>query len=284
VAEQRILATLDASQRSALDASIAESEVVATLVSRDLHDVVASLSRFDPSGEHLKVVDEEFRVKGTASLARAFREAAAFDGDVDSRAVLARIKDRVRFSIQVPEDGYSATVAAALAALRERGYQVSELVSFWGTGGRHNGLNVTLHDRNQFTIELQFPTPLSRTIGKQTHALYEISRLKGGQAVERVAAFLRILEINKANGITDHQPAGLERLGEMRKVNTSLTRWIAKEPLVWEGYRRWLERNGMTFEQALEHHGLTPQDVLDGDRSDAASERLGLQLPGRAEE
>ena len=283
MAEQRILATLGASHRSALDASIVESEAVATRVSQDLHDVVAALRRFQATGK-LTVVDEEFRVKGAASLARAFREAAAFDGDVDSQAVLAQSKDRVRFSIQVPEDGYVTTVAAALAGLRERGYEVSEVVSFWGAGGRHSGLNVTLRDQNQFMIELRFPTPLSRVVGQQTRALYEISRLKGGQAVERVAAFLRILEINKAAGITGHQPAGLERLGETRNVDTSLTHWIALEPRVWEGYRRWLTRNGMTFEQALEHHGLTVQDVLDGDRPDAARERLGLQLPSRPEE
>jgi hypothetical protein len=241
---------------------------VAAAVSADLHGIVASLggsAGTDPA----QVVDEQHRVKGLASLARKFAEAFESRG-TEPDDFLAEVNDRVRFSIQTSEQGYGETVQQALDMLRDLGYEIDpdeDIKNFWEPGNRHNGVNVTARTPDGFVIEIQFPTEVSRSLGKQTHDLYEIIRLTTADPAARVEAFLEILQLNKQFGISQQMPEGLESLPPA--VDTSLARWVERNPEVWAEYQQMLEEQGRTFADVVAERGLYPGDF-------PRAERLGL--------
>ena len=125
--EERILATLTGDERKAIDKSALDSEKVAARISTDMHEVAASLG-------NAEVVDEQYRVKSVASLARKFKEREATRA-ITLDSFLETANDRVRFSIACDEQGYGRTVQAALNQFAARGYTVEEVASFWGMAG-----------------------------------------------------------------------------------------------------------------------------------------------------
>src|SRR6185503_5313840 len=102
--ERLALESLPSEQRRFLDRSITESSKIAAKVSGDLHRVLYELPTGDID-ERPMIVDEDKRVKTIGSLARKFK--GRFEtGTASPGEILAKIKDRVRFSIQVPEPTY----------------------------------------------------------------------------------------------------------------------------------------------------------------------------------
>ncbi|GGQ45489.1 toxin glutamine deamidase domain-containing protein [Couchioplanes azureus] len=274
-AEHKLLASLTPSQRQALQHALGEAQAVAETELTRMHTLAAEVGG--------QVVDEQHRVKSLPSLARKFakREATRATG-IDR--FLRTSNDRVRFSIQIQEDGYVETLHRILSNLDSQGYQIHEIASFWGDGrGRHNGLNITMTNPDGFRMELQIPTEQSRRVGKLTHELYEIVRIDSEDitGIERVEAFLAILAINKMCGMTAHQPASLDAVDAIVPVDTSLVRWATRsagrEP--WIEYRRALASDSMTFHEALHHWTLVPQDIPGIERLEPADERADLRIP-----
>ncbi|MCY1143988.1 toxin glutamine deamidase domain-containing protein [Actinoplanes sp. Pm04-4] len=254
-AERQAFESLPPEHRATFIASVAVSHEVATRVSTDLHRVVEAI----PSGD-ARVVDEEHNVKSAESLGRKLLEDFSFEG-AGPEQYLAEVKDRVRFSVEVPEAGYGQTVACVLDQLHRLGYRTTSAASFWADHGRHNGLNVWLTDPHGFRVEVQFPTPLSRQVGKETHVSYEVMRFGGSTSWERVDAFLQILSINKEACIYDHRPSDLHLLHPLREKTTTLAAWLKSEQETLAQYRAALSAQGKSFEDHIRQHGLSRDDV-----------------------
>ncbi|MEU7903854.1 toxin glutamine deamidase domain-containing protein [Actinoplanes sp. NPDC049118] len=280
-AERQLLRSLPADDRQAIEESVREAEPVAARISAQLHEVVAELN---DGGLHasMEVVHEEHRVKTADSLARSFAVESEFEM-LDVSEFLSGVKDRVRFSVQLSEEGYVDAVESVLGRLGELGFQTDRIVNFWNGGGRHNGLNVTLRDSEGFLFELQFPTEISLSISDDTHLHYETLRLKLAPAHLRVDAFLKMLAMNKERYVASHQPDQLDRLPIDKTVDTTFERFIADEPSVWRTYALDLDRQSTSVEEALNHYGLTYDEVFPGTRSDDEDGRREIRLSGGPE-
>jgi hypothetical protein len=277
-AEREILESLRPEDRAKLEASMDRSRTVADRALTELRDIAATLGKVDREDQP-KVVDEKHRVKELTSLARKFAEKFQLE-QVTADDFLAQAKDRVRFSVQVPEADYGRTVRSVLDSLVDRGYTVAGQASFWSGAGRHNGLNVNLVDAEGFRIEVQFPTEFSRTIGKETHHLYEIVRLMDETPTARVEAFLDILAVNKADDISAHLPTDLDALGKVRTIDTTFVAWTEQEPAVWANYLSIQGESAVPFISVLEQRGLDLGDFPGISRLDITSDQLGVQLSG----
>nr|WP_221380571.1 toxin glutamine deamidase domain-containing protein [Actinoplanes polyasparticus] len=258
--EQPAFDSLTPDQRTALSAAMSDADRVAEQVSRDLGAVVQALDH-----NAARLVGEEHRVKSVESLSRKFLE--AFEtGNVGLDEFISRVKDRVRFSVETPEENYGRTVTQVLAGLRELGYERASAASFWADHGRHNGLNVWLTTQEGFRIEVQFPTPLSQEVGTKTHDSYETVRLGHKPAYQRVNAFLEILATNKRLDIYAHRPTDLHLIIDVKEKVTTLAGWLRSEPSTLAQYKKDLRTRGISFENELQRHGLGLDDVpgLDG--------------------
>jgi hypothetical protein len=280
-AESQILNSLEPEHRAVLAASYVESSAVAEVTLRELREISATVQIRD-GDDQPTVVDEEHRVKKLESLARKFNERHEATG-ISAEDFLRSANDRVRFSVKIPENNYGDYASKLIAELESRGYQVEEAASFWSESGRHNGLNLTLTNADGFRLELQFPTELSRAVGKHTHDLYEIVRLPASRATgsERVAAFLDIRAINKRWNIAAHQPQDLEAIPGLVHVDTSFARWAnGKGTVAWSEYLRNLDVQGTSLAEELAQRGLTPTDILGVHRSDLHDDQAALRLSG----
>ncbi|GAA0451238.1 hypothetical protein Ade02nite_76150 [Paractinoplanes deccanensis] len=263
-AERLAFESLPTSEQRTLNDSYVRSLAIADRVLGDIRDVISSLPAA-PETERLRVVDEQHRAKTVNSLARAFlQHAPVFNTTLDD--FIAAQKDLVRFSIEVPLAGYGRSVALVLEALESSGYSVTKILSFWGDGlGRHNGLNVSLADPQGHLFELQFPTPLSRAVGKDTHRLYARVRNERFTPEERVEALLQIFSINRERGLPDNQPSDLDILDQAFPVtqkDTGLATWIGANRGIWHDYLRTLDAGGGSLDRALARHNLRYSDVM----------------------
>ena len=258
-----------------IDALVADAREVADGALHEIAAVVDELTEFGCT-HRPDVVDTVHRVKSATSLARAYVLAEDEAGDV-GKFVEAQ-KDRVRFAVQVDADGYVKSVSATLEALRARGFRSEKMVNFWGINGRHNGLNVTLRSPSGFLMELQFPTPESRSVGKQTHAYYEIVRVEDAPIELRVDAFMRMLRLNKIHGILTSQPSAVRTLRPDKNVDSSLASWLNGRTELIADYQGWLASHGLSLPDMLERHGLSVSDTLRDTRSDYGSYSATLLL------
>jgi hypothetical protein len=143
---------------------------------------------------------------------------------------------------------------------------VGKVLSFWGTGsGRHNGLNVTLTSPDGRLMEVQFPTPLSRQVGKMTHLLYQRVRTARFSPEQRIEALLSIISINHRYRMPEHQPDGLgelTRFARFTALETSFASWIRSRPHTWNRYLASMAAAGVSLESRLAAHNL-PDDLLE---------------------
>lgn len=256
-----MLASLPVSDRAVIARAVADAERVAARVAPDIHAVARAL----------RVADEEHRVKTAASIARKVVTQRAVRR-ISADHVVAGLKDRVRFAIETPEQNYGVLVKSALDDLAARGYAMRTMESFWGDGEirRHYGLNVALVDPAGFALELQFPTPASRAVGKQAHDLDEILRVRAEAGFEyaHAQAFLNILAINKKAGMAHRQPEQLALLPQVIRIDSTLTRWLAQPRgrIAWKRFLRWVEAESGGFDRYLTGIGLTRADIPEAGR------------------
>ncbi|MFI7545947.1 toxin glutamine deamidase domain-containing protein [Actinoplanes sp. NPDC049599] len=284
-AEERQLAALESEHRAIIEESVDQAVHDAARLQVTLEAVVRSVN--EASGLDLaRLVGVENSFKTKSSLARAFAAEYEAEGMLPAD-FLEKTKDRVRFSIQLPEVGYEANALAALTELRGNGHTVKKVVNFWRGDGRHNGLNTTVIDPEGVVYELQFPTELSRAIGDQTHLLYEVVRHPEAPTACLVDAFLRIVAINKREGIADRLPDSLSALTRLdgvgwKDVDSTFQNWVANNDEEWESYLRDLQAEGSSFDRILDRTGLSRADVLDSMGSDD-DDRPAARLPGDPE-
>jgi len=254
---------IDAVNAARVDADVIIGDI------RQIIDEINSGQNF-PGSLPLALLGVENCVKGSSSLARKFLvDFGAFGIDLSS--ALGEINDIVRFSVRCPDgDSYGTAVEGVLGGLESRGHQVESGKVFWRSGNRYYGCNVTLTSPGGRTYELQFPTSISWSVGKQTHAAYELVRDVSVEFSQRVGAFLEILALNRKSGLAGNLPGSLDsllvRFGEP-KFN-GFAKWfsvVESSGLLQAGIRRkylgWLESGGLTFSDILVAHGLGQEDV-----------------------
>ena len=262
-AEHQALESLSTNQRRLLDEAERTSREVADRILRDLSEVTTELNpSADPEGP--KLVKTESRVKEQGSIARTYLAESPLDRS-GLASFLADMKDRVRFTVQVPEGQYGSVVNTTLRSMASRGYAVKDFANFWGSRGRHSGLNVTLVDPTNTLVEVQFPTRLSFEVGEDTHDDYKKFRESRFSFSERVDAFLSILRKAKERELYDHMPAGLDLLPPMRPKDTSFGRWVRRNSGFWQAYLDDLAAEGRSFAEVLESYGLTQGDAFPGE-------------------
>ncbi|MEV6635273.1 toxin glutamine deamidase domain-containing protein [Actinoplanes sp. NPDC051470] len=258
-AERRAFESLPETVRNAL---IADNATCRDIADRTLSDLESIVARLNPDGSRYGplLYGTANRVKTPESIARTIATEVKA-GNINLPRTLAEMKDRVRFTIQVGEENYVDSVTTVLDMLTESGYSVVRKVNFWGHGGRHNGLNISVKDQTGTLIEIQFPTELSRKINIKTHKYYEIIRQDDFDIAKKIHAFLKMLAINKRAGMSSHQPAGLDTLQFSKTVDSSFTKWINELPDQWELYNAKLATRGKSFDSVLRRYGLDRSDL-----------------------
>ncbi len=287
--EQQALDSLNPHDREAILNAVGEHTVeLATEVRTTLRDLADKLDRqLHPEGEpvelnpdgskppdHVQMVGEKYMVKGAGSLARKFLGEVAearVSGDRPPTVeeFLDNANDIVRFSMQVPTEGYTGErVLSVLEDLNTQGYRAENgaeidpqevAKNFWREGNRFYGLNVTLREPStRHLMELQFPSERSYEAGKLTHDFYEIVRQDRFTPEERVNAFLEIMRVNKEFELPTSLPPDLNGLPEAKY--TSFADWAAKDPALWADYKLTLAQRGETFQQVTGRYDLGVED------------------------
>ncbi|MFV2088604.1 toxin glutamine deamidase domain-containing protein, partial [Micromonospora sp. LOL_021] len=263
---------LSDAERQELEHGVAAAGDSAQAIQATLDDVLVGLRTMsDLTGvQELRLLGTEYRVKDPESLARKFVTEHRPVGD-DIPAALAVINDVVRFSVQTPAGpAYGTAVDRVLSGLESAHHQVVTGKVFWHLGNRFYGLNATLRSSEGQLYEIQFPTEASWRVGKATHGLYEVLRDRDSHSADRVNAFLDILALNKAAGLADGLPGGLDVLANRfgpAQFN-GLAAWLGKldsgtapDNTVRQRYGEWLTTTRQTLVDVLTARGLDYTDV-----------------------
>ncbi|MFE9188780.1 toxin glutamine deamidase domain-containing protein [Micromonospora sp. NPDC007208] len=219
-------------------------------------NVTDALGLSDPI--HLR--DREYRVKGLESLARKYLDEARV-ATIDATDFVASVNDVLRFCFELPSGRhYSNAVDLVLAGLTEAGFSVptSACKNFWHEGNRFYGLNCTLRSPDGMLIELQLHTSVSREAWLTTHEEYEVLRRPSNSPERRVDALLRMLSANRARGLPDALPGGLDL--RFPAKDATFAKWISQNADVWREYRAWLTRQGTSLAQVVQGLGLRSRD------------------------
>lgn len=85
--------------------------------------------------------------------------------------------DLVRYTQLCEHDKIAETAKSTLSALKEKGYEITEVDNKWmDKGSTYKGLHIAAKDRNGQTFELQIHSPESMMVKEQNHVQYEVSR------------------------------------------------------------------------------------------------------------
>ncbi|WP_410820382.1 toxin glutamine deamidase domain-containing protein [Micromonospora sp. 050-3] len=219
-------------------------------------NVTAALGLDEP----IRLRDREYRVKGLESLARKYLDEARI-ATIDATDFAASVNDVLRFCFEMPAgQRYSNAVDLVLAGLTEAGFSVptSACKNFWRQGNRFYGLNCTLRSPDGMLIELQLHTAVSREAWLATHEEYEILRRPSNGPERRVHALLRMISVNRANGLPDALPSGLDL--RFPAKDATFAKWISQNVDVWREYRAWLTSQGTSLAQVVQGLRLGSRD------------------------
>jgi hypothetical protein len=151
------MGTLTPDQARAADALVQQARAVEPRITASVADVAQAAGG--------RLVGDTCRLKSADSVRRKLAENLA--GDVPLREAVATMKDSVRYSIGLPDAGYTAGVETAIRHLVEQGFRPADFRSRWdgpGTGG----LFTTWSDPHTGQLfEVQFHTDASY---QATHA------------------------------------------------------------------------------------------------------------------
>ncbi len=293
-----------------LSRAVEAAQEIADQALLDLNVVIDNVNSTMP-GPDLEVIKTQHRVKTADSLIRAYALENAISQTSAAEFLRSHTDDLIRFSVVVPVENYSGNVNAVLSDLADSGYTVASVKSFWRTGNRYPGLNITLTNSSGTRMEVQFPTPAAAALSDLTHRDYQVLRLPGAVVAARVEAFGHILEINRRAGVDQQIPdtstleipvsPGRDQ-PNTRPIDNSPERWFTKHSEVGRLYRNQLSKlgpEGRSIAERLETAGFSeevrtrlaraiegaiqdaaqPPDLLRGDRPGSA--RTGEPLhPG----
>ncbi|MFF2897942.1 hypothetical protein [Streptomyces sp. NPDC057966] len=134
-----------------------------------------------------KLIGLEYRLKGEDSLKRKLATDMLEDVGVDPARALGDIKDSIRYTMEVPSNGYTHGVQQAIDDLQAKGFENVTFKNTWDSAG-YKGINSTWRDPlSGQTFELQFHTADSFTAKMDGHVLYEKERLPGVSPDEMAA-------------------------------------------------------------------------------------------------
>jgi hypothetical protein len=118
-----------------------------------------------------------FRLKNVDSVQRKVRTDLLENPNLSAREALSQIKDSVRYTMKIRDDGYVDGVREARSRLQAIGYENVSWKNTWGSDG-YRGINSAWRDPASGQVfEVQFHTPDSLDARMTTHALYERIRL-----------------------------------------------------------------------------------------------------------
>lgn len=117
----------------------------------------------------------ETRLKSVDSLYRKIQDEMAQFGD-DGEVAAAKIRDKVRYTAVLPEDGYWARGTEIADRLVAAGFTRSKQTRGWRREG-YRGRNDTFKTADGVEFEVQFHTPASLYAAEVTHPWYEEARL-----------------------------------------------------------------------------------------------------------
>lgn len=274
--QERAWTALPQAEQDEVTAQVAAAERVADQVTALLQGVLTTV------GPELGLAGLAHRVKAPASIARAIQPLRRLRA-LSATDAVATLNDRLRFTVVVPVDGYTATVQRVLAGLQEQGLTV-RAKSFWRPGNRYLGLNVVVRGGpDDVPFEVQFPTPDTHDVGHDTHPDYELHRLPVELAgpLAQVPALGRILDANALSELDERIPAGVEDFGTPKDTGPA-TALAADAELVDAYLNALAERGTSVVEHLLEQEVTRPTarllaDIIEGERS--ATGR-GTGLPG----
>ncbi|MGX7761006.1 hypothetical protein ACWQ06_20420 [Streptomyces angustmyceticus] len=126
-----------------------------------------------------KLLGLEYRLKGEGSLKRKLATDMLEDIGMDHGQALSDIKDSIRYTMEVPSNGYTRGVQQAINDLQAKGFENVTFKNTWDSVG-YKGINSTWRDPASGKVfELQFHTADSFTAKMDGHVLYEKERLPG---------------------------------------------------------------------------------------------------------
>ncbi|MFI9384638.1 hypothetical protein [Kutzneria sp. NPDC052558] len=129
----------------------------------------------------------QYQLKGADSLRRKLAtEVAAAGGDLAKAA--GEINDAVRYTLVLPESGYTAGVKAAVERLQAQGFQVTKLKNFWSRNQNslgYRGINLTVYDdATKQVFEFQLHTEDSLLAKEAEHDWYNWRRVPDVPQIE----------------------------------------------------------------------------------------------------
>lgn len=145
--------------------------------------VTAAVSRLaDDIGAQLAGL--EHRLKQPESLKRKLTTGRKREG-LPLATQLESVDDVVRYTLVFEDAAYVEGVTEATAWLDRAGFHQHDLNNAWYSG-RYRGINGTwMHPASGAAFELQFHTPMSWQITKETHEMYEAMRLQSNSPETR---------------------------------------------------------------------------------------------------
>ncbi|SFJ64234.1 hypothetical protein [Cellulomonas sp. KH9] len=127
----------------------------------------------------------EYRLKGSDSLYRKIATDLMDDAPPrDVAGALARIKDAVRYTAQIPDADFASGVERVTRDLRAEGFTPVSWKNTFGQPG-YQGINSAWRSPDGQVFELQFHTPTSFDVKMRSHELYEQIRLPNISPQER---------------------------------------------------------------------------------------------------
>lgn len=94
--------------------------------------------------------------------------------------VVKEMGDLVRYTQMCDHDKIAETAKSTLAALKNKGYEITEVDNKWmDKGSTYKGLHISAKDKNGQTFELQIHSPESMMVKEQNHVQYEVARNTG---------------------------------------------------------------------------------------------------------
>jgi hypothetical protein len=96
--------------------------------------------------------------------------------------VFGGLRDTVRYTLVVPENGYVDFVKQAVSKLRADGYTLKQVKNFWDINEKtdlYRGLNLTMVDDTGLQFEFQVHTEASFFAKQLEHPWYESKRVPG---------------------------------------------------------------------------------------------------------
>lgn len=144
---------------------------------REITPVVMEVKDGMPGAE--AVGYPEHLLKSPASLKRKLATTLYESPVRNLDSAMVGLKDSVRYTLQLPEDGYTEGVDRAISKFQEAGFESVKFNNAWGSPA-YQGINSFWRDpRTGHVFEMQFHTRDSFAAKTDTHSLYEQARLPG---------------------------------------------------------------------------------------------------------